>query len=223
MASSYFNNLLTQTTSHYKSIRRTLLSNEEDGDTEDDSHITRVLRAYYTEKGRTFPPWLPPDPNEKAKSTNPQSSYTQYTQPIAGYFNNVTGRNQPPPQMQAQPPSSNRSSLSDLWDAPNAVQQPMQPQSLRNARKPAPAPAPMASNLAPPQARPLPSQREGSYQNMYSNAPSRPSFEPMPSSSSGGGGGTAQDRLKARLYGGRSGSPGNAAPYQPPSGGGYGR
>lgn len=225
--SSYLSNLLTQTTTHYKSIRRTLLSNEEDGDTEDDSHITRVLRAYYTEKGRPFPPWLPPDPNEK-RTITPQP----FTQPIAGYFNNVTGRNQPtnvPPQN----PSSGRSSLSDLWDGPNAA--PMQPRSLRSARNPAPAPAPTSyspGNLAPlTQARPLPSQRVGSYQTMQAQAPSRPSFEPTPPSSSGGG--TAQDRLKARLWGGssgRSGSPANGG-YQPPSssgnpyasGGNYGR
>lgn len=229
MASSYFSNILSQTTSHYKSIRRTLLANEDDGDTEDDSHITRVLRAYYTEKGRPFPPWLPPDPNER-RSMTPQNSFTQ---PIAGYVNNLTGRNQPsnlpPPN-----PSSQRSSLSDLWDAPNAA--PVQPQSLRAARKPAaPVPAPTSSysgNLAPPtQARPLPSQRAGSYQTMQNQAPSRPSFEPTPPSSSGGG--TAQDRLKARLWGsggGRSASPSNGG-YQPPSssgnpyasGGGYGR
>lgn len=226
--SSYLSNLLTQTTTHYKSIRRTLLSNEEDGDTEDDSHITRVLRAYYMEKGRPFPPWLPPDPNEKQAIT-PQP----FTQPIVGYFNQATGRNQPATMPPQQNPSSGRSSLSDLWDGPNAA--PMQPQSLRNTRKPAPAPAPMSyspNNLAPPpQARPLPSQRVGSYQTMQAQAPSRPSFEPTPPSSSGGG--TAQDRLKARLWGGSGGKPGSPANggYQPPSSsgnpyassGGYGR
>lgn len=206
-----------------------MLSNEEDGDTEDDSHITRVLRAYYTEKGRPFPPWLPPDPNENTRSMSSQN----FTQPIAGYINNVTGRNQSTNQV-PQNPSSGRSSLSDLWDAPSAA--PMQPQSLRNARKPAQPAAPTSSysgSLAPPtQARPLPSQRVGSYQTMQSQAPSRPSFEPTPPSSSGGG--TAQDRLKARLWGGsgsRSGSPANGGGYQPPSsagnpyvsGGGYGR
>ncbi|KAJ9641991.1 hypothetical protein H2199_005206 [Coniosporium tulheliwenetii] len=60
--SSYLTSLYTTTTSRYASLRRNLLSSEEDGDTEDDSHISRVLRAYYTEKGRPFPPWLPPDP-----------------------------------------------------------------------------------------------------------------------------------------------------------------
>lgn len=229
--SSYLSNLLTQTTTHYKQIRRTLLSNEEDGDTEDDSHITRVLRAYYNEKGRPFPPWLPPDPNER-REARPQA----YGQPSSGYFNSASSR----PAMSSVPSqvsNSQRSSLSDLWDSPGQGGGPMQPQSLRGPRRPGP-PAMQtsgaANNLAlPTQARPLPSQRAGSYQSMQSQAPSRPSFEPTPPSSSGGG--SAQDRLKARLWGGagggRAGSPANGGGYAPPSGsgnsytsgGGYGR
>ena len=72
--SSYLSNLLTTTTGRYNSLRRTLLSSEDDGDTEDDSHISRALRAYYTEKARPFPPWLPPDPNDRrAQQYAPQA------------------------------------------------------------------------------------------------------------------------------------------------------
>lgn len=206
--SSYLSNLLTQTTSRYNNIRRTLLSSEDDGDTEDDSHISRVLRAYYTEKGRPFPPWLPPDPNDRRAMT-PQP----YAQTNSGYFNSTSSKSQYAP---IQNQAGQRSSLSDLWDPP--AQQsaaPMQPQSLRNARRPLTASPQPTSNtsggLAP---RPLPSQRVGSYQTAQSQQPSRPSFESMPSSSQG----TAQDRLKARLWGGsRSQSPGSSqGPYAPP-------
>ena len=210
--SSYLSNLLTQTTSRYNSIRRTLSSNEEDGDTEDDSHISRVLRAYYIEKGRPFPPWLSPDPNDR-RAITPQP----YVQQNANYFNSAGSKSQVASvQNQA---AGGRSSLSDLWDAPaQQSSAPVQPQSLRSARRAIPAAGATsnpASSLAPPQARPLPSQRAGSYQSMQSQHSGRSSFEPTPPSGSHG---TAQDRLKARLWGGgRSGSPGNSqSPYSPP-------
>lgn len=199
--SSYLSNLLTHTTSKYNSLRRTLLSSEDDGDTEDDTHICRVLRAYYTEKGRPYPPWLPADPNDR-RSVTPQP-YTQNS----GYFTSAGGKSQ---FAGVQNQGGNRGSLSDLWDAPAAGQTsaPMQPQSLRNARRPVAPVQSSSSTLAPPQARPLPSQRAGSYQSISSNGPSsRPgsSVDPSPPPSSGGG--SAQERLKARLWGGaRSGS-----------------
>ena len=205
--STYLSNLLTTTTSRYNTLRRTLLSNEDDGDTDDDSHISRVLRAYYTEKQRAFPPWLPADPNERQREqlvrVQPPVQYGGVQQ--GGV---VGGRSQ---VLQAQHGQGSRSSLSDLWDPPAAAQAqpqaPLQPQSLRAGRRPAPPSS--ASMLAPPSARPLPSQRAGSYQTMQQQPPShltRPGLEPSPPSSSGGAG-TAQDRLKARLWGaGRGGS-----------------
>ncbi|EMC96541.1 hypothetical protein BAUCODRAFT_70218 [Baudoinia panamericana UAMH 10762] len=197
--SSYLSNLLTQTTSKYNSLRRTLLSNEEDGDTEDDSHIARVLRAYYTEKGRPFPPWLPPDPNDK-RAVTPQP----HAQQNNAYFTSATAKSQYT-SIQNQPGA--RGSLSDLWDTPAQTVSPAQPQSLRAGRRPMPTAASTSasSTLAPPaQARPLPSQKLGSYQNMQSQ---RPALDQSPPSSSSGGS-SAQDRLKARLWGGsRGGTP----------------
>lgn len=203
--SGYFSNLLTNTTSRYNSLRRTILKNEDDGDTEDDSHISRVLRAYYTEKGRPFPPWLPPDPNDR-RAITPQP----YAQQQGGYFTSAGGRSQYG-AMQAQHAQASRGSLNDLWDTPAANPAPAAPQSLRAGRRtPGGARPEPSSTLAPPaQARPLPSQRAGSYQSISSQSTVRPAYEPSPPSTSGGG--TAQERLKARLWGGaRSGSPSNS-------------
>ncbi|KAK5132349.1 hypothetical protein LTR08_009184 [Meristemomyces frigidus] len=216
--STYLSNLLTTTTSRYNNLRRTLLSNEDDGDTEDDSHISRVLRAYYTENQRAFPPWLPPDPNERQREqqTRVQQQPGQYGG-VVQQGGVAGGRSQ---YLQAQHQQGSRSSLSDLWDPPAPApsqqpQQPLQPQSLRAGRRPAAQGAQSSlSTLAPPSARPLPSQRAGSYQTMQQQAPShltRPGLEPSPPSSSGGAG-TAQERLKARLWGaGRGGSSGSVS------------
>ncbi|KAK1064396.1 hypothetical protein LTR74_008721 [Friedmanniomyces endolithicus] len=236
--SSYLSSLLTSTTSRYNTLRRTLLSNEDDGDTEDDSHISRVLRAYYTEKSRPYPPWLPPDPNDR-RAVTPQPYPAAgvsggQQQGGGGYF--PSARNQPQ-YSAAQNAGGQRGSLSDLWDPPATSASPtppMQPQSLRaGVRRGLQPSSRPSSTLAPPpvQARPLPSQRAGSQQNVGAQvgqyvppgqgmggyaAPlqqgargGRMGMEESPpgSSSGGGGGGTAQDRLKARLWGGqRTGS-----------------
>ncbi|KAF2140634.1 uncharacterized protein K452DRAFT_309761 [Aplosporella prunicola CBS 121167] len=190
--SSYLSNLLTTTTSRYNSLRRNLLSEETDGDTEDDSHISRVLRAYYVETGRPFPPWLPPDP--KAPQSAPVQQFARSSAPQA-----------------ASPAPGSRAGLSDLWDSPAQQAPPAQPMSLRSRGQPQPRPGTgggrggflQTEPAAAAQGRPLPSQRAGSYQSAHSQA-SRPSFDGTSS-----GGGSAQERLKARLWGGsRSGSPG---------------
>ncbi|KAI4654803.1 uncharacterized protein J4E78_006980 [Alternaria triticimaculans] len=190
--SSYLNNLLTNTTSRYNNLRRQILSDEADGDTEDDSHLSRVLRAYYTEKGRPFPQWLPPDPKA------PQPAPAQF----------VSSR------QQAQAQTAGRGGgLNDLWDNPAPQQPPQEPQSLRRgpgARGGGARPMqgrPMGNSLTPDpqiQGRPLPSQRAGSYQSSLGG---RPQAEASPPPSAGTGSGTtAQERLKARLWG-RSQSP----------------
>ncbi|QIX02415.1 hypothetical protein AMS68_007932 [Peltaster fructicola] len=207
---SYLSNILTHTTSRYNSLRKILLNNEDDGDTEDDSHISRVLRAYYTEKGRSFPPWLPPDPNDRRAKT-PQQPVQQGT----GYFGTALGARNPYGNAQ-QAPNRGNGSLNDLWDAPAAAAPaPVQPQSLRAGRRMPGGgrPEPAANSLSVPQARPLPSQRAGSYQTLQPPQQSGFSMDPNPSP-----GGTAQDRLKARLWG-RGGSStsvsSNAQEYDP--------
>lgn len=202
--SSYLSNLLTNTTSRYNSLRRNLLDSEADGDTEDDSHIARVLRAYYVEKGRHLPPWLPQDPRGPAPP--PPQQFVRSTGPAA-----------------QQAPAS-RGGLSDLWDGPSAQTPPPQPGSLRSRAPPRGGPGAGRGGFLQPEqqggggaaGRPLPSQRAGSYQSSYSS--SRPSFDSTHSQGPPGssGGGSAQDRLKARLWGsGRSGSPTGSASSSP--------
>ncbi|KAF2791341.1 hypothetical protein K505DRAFT_326940 [Melanomma pulvis-pyrius CBS 109.77] len=192
--SSYLNNLLTTTTSKYNTLRRTLLSDEADGDTEDDTHLCRVFRAYYQEKGRPYPQWLPPDPKA------PQAAPAQFV-------SSQSGRQPNQPQM-----GRGGGGLNDLWDPPQQIQQQQEPASLRRAQgrggggrqlgRPGQdtySPEPQA------QGRPLPSQRGGSYQSAssFGGRPAEPSPPP-----SAGSGTTAQERLKARLWGsGRSNSP----------------
>lgn len=234
--SSYLSNLLTHTTSRYNSLRRTILSNEDDGDTEDDSHISRVLRAYYTEKGRPLPPWLPADPNDR-RAITPQPYITPQS---GGNYLSAGSTRQQYNNTLYQHPTASKGSLNDLWDSPSsATSAPLQPQSLRNARRQGMSSQPGAagSHLAPPtqtQARPLPSQREGSYQSVRSNASFRGGAEQGSPGSSGSagqqqmGGSSAQERLKARLWN-RAGSPGpqgggspglsavgSQNPYEPP-------
>ncbi|RMZ90555.1 hypothetical protein DV736_g2211, partial [Chaetothyriales sp. CBS 134916] len=170
---------------------------EDDPDNEDCSHVSNVLRAYYTEKGRTFPEWLPPDPKKPAPATvAPPNQYGQY-----GQFGNAYGTQSAPQSAHGRGGSGGRGGLSDLWDSgPPSPAVGSAPQSLRSTR---PTPQSLRSNdsstsqpgrgeltstYSQPSsgARPLPSQRVGSFQNTPAALGSR-------------------DRLRARLQGGGSG------------------
>ncbi|KAL2760853.1 hypothetical protein ACRALDRAFT_1059404, partial [Sodiomyces alcalophilus JCM 7366] len=197
---SWYSKLLTHTT-----FSR-LLASENDGDTEDDTHVCRVLRAYYTEQGRSFPPWLPPDPKAPPPAA-PVSSQPQVGSRYGGLAHQ-------------QNPSG---SLSSLWDSnPTQPQQTQPPQhqrlqgsqSLRQHR------------VAAPASRPSPFDRGGGgvgdvHGRESATATAPPTNQPA-------GGGSAQDRLKQRLWGGgsRTTSPGSGTqgPFQPPGSGssGYG-
>ncbi|KAI9149451.1 hypothetical protein HJFPF1_11504 [Paramyrothecium foliicola] len=205
---SWYSSLVTKTSSQISSLRSNLLSSEADGDTEDDTHVCRVLRNYYTEKGRPFPPWLPPDP--KAPKDAPIQPV--YAQPQVGSrYGGLGGQNN------AQ---GGGGGLSSLWDSNPSANQAPAPQSLRAGRGVGSAPPAMSQmgrpGNEPPSSRPLPSQQ-------------RPNLQQTPS---GGGGGTAgssaQDRLRQRLWGGaRTTSPQSnqgQGPFTPPApnGGGGG-
>lgn len=195
--SSYLSNILTNTTSKYNTLRRNLLSDEVDGDTEDDSHLCRALRAYYTEQNKAFPPWLPNDPKRSASV----QSTTSFTSSLRQQSS------QQAPTINA-PQGGGRGGLSDLWDTPGQRQASPQPQSLRVRPQERSGSyqgrAQGGDSLAAP--RPLPSQRAGSYQSTASQQ--QQGVDAPPAASSGG---TAQDRLKARLWGAaRAGAAANA-------------
>ncbi|TIA48417.1 hypothetical protein D6C77_09921 [Aureobasidium pullulans] len=209
--SSYLSNILTNTTSKYNTLRRNLLSDEVDGDTEDDSHLCRALRAYYTEQGKPFPQWLPNDPK---RSTSAQTTTSSFTSSLRQQSS------QQLPTINA-PQGGGRGGLSDLWDTPGQKQPSPQPQSLRVRAQDRSGSfqgrAQGGDSLAAP--RPLPSQRAGSYQS--SMAQQQQGADPSPPASSGG---TAQERLKARLWGAaRTGSPANGAGAGAPPPAGSGR
>lgn len=217
-AMSWYNTLVSTASSKVSNLQRSFLNSETDGDTEDDTHVCRVLRTYYTERGKPFPGWLPPDP----KAPPPVAAV--YSQPAS----QVGARYGAAASNGGQAQQQGGGGLSSLWDKTPAPQQQQQEvQSLRNRGRNAP-PAMRGSgdtrqnpfqNSDPMggqggggrDERPLPSQRGGSYQSNASGAGS-----PAPSVA---GGGSAQDRLKQRLWGGgaRTTSPSQSGPFNPPA------
>lgn len=233
--SSYFSSLAgsssisTALSSRLNSLRRAITLGDEvdDPDNEDCSHISNALRAYYTEKGRLFPSWLPPDPKAPQAAPARVVATSQLPSPQYG-------------QGPATAAPARGGGLSDLWgdSSGTATPPPAQTASLRRGRGGAstappvvpthgPSPGPVSSpppplvhaqsysprpsgGLHPQGARPLPSQRQGSYQTAQ---PGR-----APSDRSG----SAQERLRARLHGGRSPSP-NVDPSVRKPGGSSGR
>lgn len=200
---STLNTLLTSTTSRYTSLRRTLLTTSEDDSSIDDpesSHVSRVLRAYYTEKGRPFPAWLGPDP--RSTSSSSQGFET-------GRLGSLRGGQRVDTNLSR---GNSSAGLSDLFaDSPGAAPgRPEEaPTSLRRGLGGRNM-GPRTQSLQPQQeslsVRPLPSQRAGSYQTQnqlfqqqqQGLLPAR-TASPVPPGSSGG---SVQERLKARLGGG---------------------
>ncbi|KAJ9200491.1 hypothetical protein DTO164E3_4066 [Paecilomyces variotii] len=209
-SSSAISNLGTR----FNSLRRAISSGDEVDDTENEdcSHISNVLRAYYIEKGRPFPGWLPPDPKAPA-APQPRMVATQAALQQGGY-GQAQGRG---------------AGLSDLWGDSTASQPPPQQQtlSLRRGRSQAPAgthslstspsPGSRPSTATPPPpmgARPLPSQRGASYQSTQSAPQGRLGLD-----RAGSGGSSASDRLRARLQGSFGGSSPSPPPAQSPGSG----
>ncbi|EFE38330.1 conserved hypothetical protein [Trichophyton verrucosum HKI 0517] len=221
---SYFSSItsISNLSTRFTSLRRAISADEtDDPENEDLSHISNVLRAYYNEKGRRLPPWLPPD---KKSAYNAPAIATSQTS-FQGYGGTPS-----------QP--GGRGGLGDLWDdsGRSNTQQQQATGSLRSGRsqnslaghknalpsslKPAPNhlphhpgaslrsqsngydrdPSPQAGGRSQSTggARPLPSQRAGSYQTSGAQL-SRPEGMDRTLSSA-----SAQDRLRARLHGGGS-------------------
>ena len=196
-SSSTISNISTRLTS----LRRAITSGEEydDPDNEDCSHVSNVLRAYYTEKGRPFPPWLPPDPKGPPPAPARIIATSQLTAQ-AGY-------NQSPGGTPAGTPTGRPGGgLSELWGdsgAPSPQLPGPQISSLRTRRPAAPSPSTSQLSVSTPShlsprlpspsgTRPVPGSRSGSHQS--------PGTSPRPSMDSGAP--SAQERLRARLQGG---------------------
>ncbi|MCJ1395956.1 hypothetical protein MMC18_008842 [Xylographa bjoerkii] len=224
--SSYLSSL----TSQYTSLKRLLpISLSEDQDrsinSESDSHVSRVLRAYYTEKGRPFPAWLGPDPNASSRPTIPALSSAPTTTGAGslrpgrgGKATSGGGLGDLFADSQSQGGGREAESLSlrqrrpgvrspgfkggssDSIPYPQKVAQAPQPQHAHSSSSSSTRDVPtnLQSNV-----RPLPSQREGSYQSRMGMT-SASSNASAPSTSSNGSyskENTVQERLKARLGG----------------------
>jgi Sec1-binding region of Mso1 len=178
-------------------LRRALTKDSEEDDTENEdcSHVSNVLRAYYTEKGRAFPDWLPPDPRKPTPVVaQQQSQYGQYGNSYGGYGGTQYGSQ----QAHDKGGAVGRGGLSDLWDPAPARPTSTGPQSLRAPRPSAQVLRSHDTNSSvgstsstrtlPSQqtssARPLPSQMAGSIQNANTGALG------------------SRDRLRARMQGG---------------------
>ncbi|KAG6112158.1 hypothetical protein E4U13_004401 [Claviceps humidiphila] len=205
--SSWYSNILTRTTSQISSLRSTLLSSDQDGDTDDDTHVCRVLRNYYTDKGRAFPTWLPPDP-KSAVVPQPLYASSSVQQQFGARYGGLGPSTGGVGGGGGGPSTPGAGGLSSLWDSAPVQTQQQQTQSLRAGRLNRGGAGPgglIIPGREDVQARPLPSQRAGSYQGVGM-------------AGSPGGAGSAQDRLKQRLWGGRSATV-SPSPLQSGSGG----
>ncbi|KAL8734568.1 MAG: hypothetical protein Q9166_001468 [cf. Caloplaca sp. 2 TL-2023] len=197
--------LVSTTTSRYTSALRqriTTTSSENDDlyiDDPDSSHVSRVLRAYYKEKQKPLPAWLGVDPRdrEKAQETGGGGG--------GGYLGSLrrsaAAASGAMSQGASTPSRRPGGGLGEIWGEGEQQQQQQQQQEGSLRRTPGAGAGLGAERIAARKAvgsgnqeptggpiggaRPLPSQRAGSYQSMGGGG--------------GGGGGSAQDRLRARL------------------------
>lgn len=222
------NSLLTSTTSRYASLRRNLTSTSEDDSNitdPDDSHVSRVLRAYYTEKGRPFPAWLGTDPREAARAQ--QKTENPYVTSSSRPMGSLRGQSNNTHDVAAERPGQGRG-LSDLWsDSPGQEERAGGTTSSSLRRGPLGGRRMGAQTQTQQQqqqqeslnVRPLPSQRAGSYQTAQNQAYAQQQQQQFrgggdgrnasPGPETSGREGSAQERLKARL--GRGSSMGSQA------------
>lgn len=202
---SWYSNIASRVNNSVSSLQRSVFNSETDGDTLDDTYVCRVLRQHYTEKGTGFPQWLPPDP----KAPPPVVVQPAAAAPLNSRYG---GGN-----LQT---SQSVGGLSSLWDKNRAAGGGASAPPSMGSRNPfaqrGAAVSPDPAAMGGVQARPLPSQRTGSYQTTGSGA-----------GAGAGAAGSIQDRLRSKLgSGARTVSPGSASgPFAPPpaqGGGGAG-
>ncbi|KAL8992971.1 MAG: hypothetical protein Q9169_006693 [Polycauliona sp. 2 TL-2023] len=201
--------LVSTTTSRYTSALRqriTTTSSENDDlyiDDPDSSHVSRVLRAYYKEQQKPLPAWLGVDPRDREKAQEAGGGAGGYLGSLRQRAAAASGGSN---QGSSQPSRGSGGGLGEIWGDAGPQQQQQPEGSLRRApgagaslgggriaaRRAVGSSGSLETGAvggATSGARPLPSQRAGSYQNIggASGAPV--------------GGGSAQDRLRARLAG----------------------
>lgn len=190
---SWYKDLLSNASTNISKLQRTYFGGESDGDTEDDTLVCRVLRAYYSEKGQPLPGWLPPDP----KAPPPQQPVYASQGAQAGRYGSL-----------GQQGGGN---LSSLWgDSGNQQRQGQGQGQFASSRNPFAA---GAGGGGGGDQRPgmVGAQRAGSYQPPGSGRADTVS-------PSGSGPSSAQEKLKQRLWGGaRTTSPNSGGPFQPPA------
>jgi hypothetical protein len=226
--SAYLSSFLTQTTSKYNSVRRALTASDADGDTEDDSHISRVLRAYYTENGRSFPEWLPPDPKAP-----PPPAPTQYVMSAGGQPSMAMAQQQQQQGVVGGQRWGRSGGLSDLFDSPRQGQQ-QSLQGYQNQSTDSLRPRVNGRGGSADSSQPVAAATgRGRFAELYETQsqggrpglPARGSYQSnrtsgMDQSTSPPPGGSAKDLLKARLLGSRTTSPTpstGSGPYAPPA------
>ncbi|KAJ5887650.1 hypothetical protein N7495_007691 [Penicillium taxi] len=207
--SSYFSSFTSSASistalgSRLTSLRRAITLGDEgdDPENEDSSHISNALRAYYIEKGQPFPPWLPPDPKAPvaAPSRMVATTHGQPASPAAygrgggGGLGDLWGDSGASAAPQAQTASLRRGRNGNGMTPPTLTAS-APPGSAASSPPPLLSANSHSPSLHPTGTRPLPSQRAGSYQSSPAGrGPERA--------------GSAQERLRARLHGGRSPSP----------------
>ncbi|KAK4225495.1 Sec1-binding region of Mso1-domain-containing protein [Podospora fimiseda] len=187
--------------SNITKLQRTIFAGENDGDTEDDTHVCRVLRNYYLEvKSQPLPNWLPPDP----KAPPPAQPVLANSQQTSRYGN-----------FNSSQQGGGGGQLSSLWD--NGGGKGQQQQGGHNAGNRNPFAASGGGQQQPDPRQAVPqSLRAGGYQSTGGRVEGVSS--PSPSVSSAQSGVSAQEKLKQRLWGGaRTTSPNSGGPFQPPA------
>ncbi|AEO63370.1 uncharacterized protein THITE_2108511 [Thermothielavioides terrestris NRRL 8126] len=197
---SWYKDLLTNASSNISKLQRTYFGGEADGDTDDDTLVCRVLRAYYAEKGQPLPGWLPPDP----KAPPPPQPVYAASQGAGSRYGGFGG------QGQQQPGAGG--GLSSLWDnssSNNSAGAGQQRQGQFGGNR-----NPFAAGAGDAGQRPgLAGQRAGSYQ-----PPGSGRSDALSPAGTGSSGVSAQEKLKQRLWGGsRTTSPSPGGPFQPPA------
>lgn len=161
---AYFSNILTATKTRYQTLRNN--TEEIDGDAENDSHISRVLRSYYSETQRPYPDWLGPPPSVRSQSPS-----------LSLRSNSNLRRNN----------SNQPASLSDIWDAAPQQQQQQQQAPPQRHQSPSLFPDEGPSNSPAPAMTAQQRIRERLWGNKRSDASSPPQqgYTPPPQQQNG--------------------------------------